>query len=287
MYAVTGSTGQVGGAVVRALRAQGKDVRALIRDESKKSVVEGPGVEAFVASVSDPSHLEQAFERTEGVFIMTPPLYGAVDPRAEHMMILAALKHAALASHTPRVVLLSSIGAQAAEGSGPILKLHDMEEQLLELPLNIVSIRAAYFMENLLPGFGIARESGKLPVMLSPIDRAIPMIATRDIGELAARLLTETWEGKRIIELEGPREYSMQDAAVAFSQLLARPVEASLVPLAEQKPMFLHLGMSEASAESMVEMSAGLESGLIAFEGGAAVEHRKGTTTLEQVFEGR
>ncbi len=287
MYAVTGSTGQVGGAVVRALRAQGKGVRALVRDESKGGPLKALGAEPFAASVEDASRLEMAFEHTEGVFVMTPPLYESQDPRTEHALALAAICHALQAAHVPKVVFLSSEGAEQAEGTGAILKLHDMEQELFALPIDAASIRAALFMENFLPLLGRVKETGKLPVTIEPLDRARPMIATEDIGGLGARLLTERWSGKRTVELEGPRQYSIRDVAAVLGRELGLTVEAELVPPEHRQAMYEGLGLTTGAAADMVEMAAGFSSGLIGFHGGEGVEHVQGTTALEDVFRGR
>ncbi|RRA47925.1 NmrA family NAD(P)-binding protein [Acidipila sp. EB88] len=284
MYAVTGSTGQVGGAVVRALLAQGRQVRALLRDPAKAAALQQAGAETFVVDMEDPSHVEQAFTGVEGVFVMTPPLLSAPDPRGEHEMMLATITHALQAAHVPRVVFLSSIGAELDEGTGPILKTHDMEQALFALPLEKAAIRAAYFMENLVPAYGHAKESGHLPVLIEPLDKSLAMVATRDIGELAAELLTAEWTGQRILELEGPRQYSMQDAAAVLSRQAAREIVPVLVPREQRAAMFEQFGASPKAAEDMVEMSDGMSQGLIAFAGGAGIEHQQGATTLEQVF---
>ncbi len=287
MLAVTGSTGNVGGAVARALLAAGKQVRALARNRGKASELEALGAEVFEASIEDPSRLEVAFEGTEGVFVMTPPLLQAPDPRTENRLALAGIKHALQASHVPKVVFLSSIGAQHAEGTGLILKAYDMEQELSPLPIAAASIRAAFFMENLLPVAGIAREHGRLPLLYEPLDRPMPMVATEDIGRLAAQLLVENWEGKRTIELEGPRKYSMLDAARIYAEVLGRPVEAVVVPGSERMTMLTGIGMTHAAAEDMVEMVEGFRDGNVAFEGDKRIEHTQGSTTLETLLRGK
>ncbi len=285
MYVVTGSTGQVGGAVMRALLAEGKPVRALLRDEAKAAAIGALGAEPFLASVEDASRLEIAFEGAEAVFIMTPPLLQAPDPRGEHAMALATIQHALQAAHVKKVVFLSSVGAQHAEGTGAILKLYDMEQALFGLPFDAASIRACYFMENLVPLLPHVKESGQLPVVIEPLDSEIPMVATRDIGALAARLLTEEWNGQRTIEFEGPKAYSMNEAAAVFTKVLGRPVEAMLVPREARKAMYEQFGIAPGASETMVEMADGFNSGLVAFAGGDGVEHMQGTTTLEEVLQ--
>lgn len=284
MYAVTGSTGQVGQAVVRSLIAQGKQVRALYRDQAKAEELRTMGAEPVLASVEDASALESAFRGVEGVFVMTPPFYRSHDPRNENEIALAALAHALRAAHVPKAVLLSSVGAQHDRGTGAILKLYDMERELTVLNVCAASIRAAFFMENFKPIFAHAKDSGKLPVSIEPLDREIAMVATKDIGEEVAQRLIHGWPGQLTVELEGPRRYSMNDAAEILGKIAGRTIQAEVIPPADRQGFYESVGFTKASAATMVEMAHGFNTGLVDFEGGKA-EHRKGKTTLEEVFE--
>ncbi len=286
MYAVVGSTGQVGGAVVRELRRQGCGVRALLRNGAKAEALKALGAEPFVTDFEDAAHVEIAFEGVEGVFFMLPPLLEAFDPRSENRMILAVAHHALQASHVPKIVLLSSIGAHLSAGTGLILKTHAMEQTLLPVDIPTAAIRAATFMDNLRPLLGHIRESGVWPTPLEKLDQPLGWVATEDIGKLAARLLTEPWDAKRTLELEGPRPYSMREAAAIVGQALGRPVEAQTIPREGRVPMFEQFGMSAASAADMVEMMDGFDAGTLAFEGGENIEQVRGETTLEQWLDG-
>ncbi len=286
MYAVVGSTGQVGGAVARALLADGREVRAILRDEAKGAKLRELGAELYQTSVEDAAHLEIAFEGVEGVFLMIPPLLDAPDPRSENKMIVAAAVHALQASHVPRVVLLSSIGAHLAEGTGLILKAHDLEEAIFPIGMPVASIRAASFMDNLKPMLGHIRETGTWPTPLEQLDRPMEMVATEDIGKLAARILTEPWGGNRILEFEGPRAYSMHESAAILSKAMGRPVEAQTIPAGQRAPMFEQFGMSPQAAADFLEMESGMDAGTLAFEGGDGIEHTRGETTFEQWLEG-
>lgn len=283
MYVVVGSTGKVGGVVAQTLLSQGKQVRALVRDESKAASLKEKGAELFTAALEDGSQLEAAFHNVEGVFVMTPPYLNAPDPLIENRMALAAIKHALLAAHVPKVVFLSSVGAEHDRGTGAILKLHEMEQEIFSLSMNAASVRAAYFMENFLPLAGLAKETGNLFASLDPVDKTIPMVATKDIGELCAKLLVDMWQGHRIIELEGPQQYSVKDAASVLSKTLGRTVTPLLLPQEERKGFYEKAGFTSKAADTMTEMADGFNSGLISFTGKGA-DHVRGTTTLEEVL---
>jgi uncharacterized protein YbjT (DUF2867 family) len=72
MYAITGITGQVGGAMARTLLAGEKPIRAVVRDIEKGRAWEAKGCEIAVAHMEDATLLTAAFEDMEGVFILPP-----------------------------------------------------------------------------------------------------------------------------------------------------------------------------------------------------------------------
>ncbi len=105
---------------------------------------------------------------------------------------------------------LSSYGAQVPEGTGPVAGLHSSEQKLNAIgDLNVLHLRAAYFMENHLQAIGMIREMGVFGSALLP-DVSLPMIATRDVGDYAAqRLLHLDFSGRQTRELLGERDSSM------------------------------------------------------------------------------
>lgn len=60
MYAITGITGKVGGALGRALLADGRPVRAVVRDANKGEEWAARGCEVVCAGLEDASALRAA-----------------------------------------------------------------------------------------------------------------------------------------------------------------------------------------------------------------------------------
>jgi NAD(P)H dehydrogenase (quinone) len=204
MYAITGITGQVGGAVAEALLAQGHAVRAVLRNPAKAQAWKARGCEIALADIDDVAALSQAFWNVDGVFVLLPPVFDPSPGFAEGKAAIAALHGALAAAQPPRIVGLSTIGAQATQPN-LLNVLGMMEASFSELPLPVTFLRAAWFMENALWDVPAARDEGVLRSFLQPLDKAFPMVATRDVGRLAAALLQETWAGKRVVEIEGPQ----------------------------------------------------------------------------------
>jgi len=183
------------------------------------------------------------------------------------------------------VVYLSSIGAHREKGLGLITQCHILEQELSTVSRPNAFIRAAWFMENSQWDIDSAREKGEIASFLDPLDRPFPMVATGDIGGLAARILQQDWIDNRYLELEGPRRYSQLDAAGTWSRLLHRPVVAKPVPREEWDMFFQQQGTSQDRTAPRIEMLDGFNSGWIDFEGNST-EHVQGTRTLEEVFRG-
>jgi uncharacterized protein YbjT (DUF2867 family) len=122
------------------------------------------------------------------------------------------------------VVTLSSIGADKTEKTGPVVGLHYLEQQLNGIEqLNVLHLRASYFMENTLAQIGIIRNTGMTVGPLRP-DLKLPMIATRDIGEAAASaLLNLDFRQKQTRELLGQRDINMSEVAQIIGKKIGKP----------------------------------------------------------------
>ena len=280
MFAITGITGQVGGAVARALIGSGHKVRAVVRDAEKGKAWTQQGCEVAVARLDDAAALTKAFNGAEGVFFLLPPVFDPTPGFAEARRVIEAV-HEALAAVKPgKVVSLSTIGAQARQPN--LLQQHGLQEQSLgSLPLPITFLRAAWFMENAAWDVEPARTTGVIPSFLQPLDKPVPMIATADVGRVAAELLLETWTGRRVVELEGSRP-TPNEVAAAFARLLGRDVRMEAVPRETWEALFLSQGMKNPTPR--IQMLDGFNQGWISFEGGEA-ESRKGTVPLETVLQ--
>jgi uncharacterized protein YbjT (DUF2867 family) len=282
MYAVTGITGQVGGAVARTLMAQGENVRAVARDASNAAPWVERGCDLAIAEMSDAAALTRAFAGADGVFVLIPPIFDPSPGFTEAGAVISAVRDALAEARPARTVCLSTVGAQATQPN-LLNQLANMERELGALDLPIAFLRAAWFMENAAWDVASARE-GAIRSFLQPLDRAIPMVATADIGATAARLLRDRWVGRRIVELQGPAPVSPNDLAAIFGQLLDRPVTAQAVSRAEWEALFRTQGMRNPAPR--IQMLDGFNQGWLSFEGGEGVEAVTGATTLETVVRG-
>jgi NAD(P)H dehydrogenase (quinone) len=282
MYAITGITGQVGDAVARKLLAEGANVRAVARDTRRAAPWVERGCELAIAEMSDAPALVRGFAGADGVFVLIPPIFDPSPGFAEAGAVISAVRDALAKTRPARTVCLSTVGAQARQPN-LLNQLAMMERELGTLDLPIAFIRAAWFMENAIWDVPSARE-GAIQSFLQPLDHAIPMVATADIGTTAARLLQERWVGRRVVELQGPAPVSPNELATVLGGQLGRSVRAHVVPREEWEALFRTQGMRNPTPR--MQMLDGFNQGWLSFEGGEGVEAVTGATTLETVVRG-
>jgi uncharacterized protein YbjT (DUF2867 family) len=280
MYAITGVTGKVGGAVARNLLAAGRPVRAVLRNQSKAQAWADRGCDIALAEMGDAAALTAAFRGAEAVFILPPPVFDPAPDFPEVRAVIAAVNAALVAARPARVVHLSTIGAQARQPN--LLSQQGLVEQALrQLTTPVTILRPAWFMENFAWDVAGARDEGALSSFLQPLDRAIPMAATADIAREAADLLMQPWGKGRIVELMSA-EVSPDAAAATFAKIFGRNVAARAVPRENWGSLFKAQGMRDPMPR--IQMLDGFNEGWLAFEDPTRVV--QGSTTLETVLRG-
>src|SRR5580692_11471367 len=237
MYAITGITGKVGGALAATLLAAGLPVRAVVRDATKGAAWAARGCEVAVAEMGNAAALTAALSGAEAVFILPPSEFDPEPGFPEAKRVIAAVTAALAEARPGKVVCLSTIGADAPH-ENLLTQRTLMEQSLEEIGLPVTFLRPGWFMENALWDVASARDEGVLRSFLQPADKLFPMVATQDVGALAAALLREDWSGTRVVELEGPARISPDDLARVFAKVLKRPVGVETIPRESWEQMF-------------------------------------------------
>jgi uncharacterized protein YbjT (DUF2867 family) len=211
---------------------------------------------------------------------MLPPIFDPSPGFPEARAMIAALRTSLLQAAPAKVVVLSTIGAEATEPN-LLNQLGLLEQALADLPMPISFLRAAWFMENAEWDVATAREAGVIHSYLQPLDKPFPMIATEDVGRTAAELLLEDSNGHRVVELEGPRRVTPNDLAEAFARALGWPVKADVVPHDRWEGLFLKQGMGNPAPR--IQMLDGFNAGWIDFPR-RGTEARRGIVTIDQAI---
>jgi uncharacterized protein YbjT (DUF2867 family) len=213
--------------------------------------------------MEDASSLAAAFDGATGVFILPPSEFDPAPDFPEARAVIDAVSTALLTARPKKVVCLSTIGAQAGE-SNLLTQRTLMEQALRDMPMPVTFLRPGWFMENAAWDIASARDEGVIASYLQPLDHPVPMVATADVGRVAAELLRQTWSGVRIVELAGPRRVSPNDLASAFARVLERPVRAEIVDRQTWEALFRSQGMEHPLPR--MRMLDGFNQGWIDFE---------------------
>lgn len=255
MHIILGGTGRVGSAVAMALIAQGEPVTIVTRQPARADEWRRRGARAAIADVHDEAALRRVFEQGERLFLLNPPADPATDTDVEERRTVDAISAALAGSGLSKIVAQSTYGARPGERCGDLTTLHYMEQALQAQPIPFSIVRGAYYMSNWDYSVETAKTSGAIHTLL-PADLQLPMVAPRDLGRVAARLLTEPVERVGLHHVEGPDRYSPSDVGAAFAEALGRAVDVVSVPRASWRETFESMGFSAPAAESYARMTA-------------------------------
>jgi len=277
-YVILGASGNTGSIIADSLLSEGKKVRVVGRDAERLQRFVRKGAEAFTGEVSDAVALTRAFRGARAAYLMLPPITSREDQERESDAIAKAVSESGLSY----AVHLSSYGAHVPKGTGPVTGLHSSEQKLNAIGgLNVLHLRAAYFMENNLAAIRMIQEMGIFGHALLP-DLKLPMVATRDVGNYAAqRLLDMDFSGKPTRELLGERDLSMAEATAIIARRIGKP-DLSYVqfPYDQVQRVLEEMGMPPKKAAVYIEMFQAINTGVL-----AAQEPRSRENTTATSFE--
>ena len=262
MYVILGASGNTGSIIANSLLSKGRKVRVIGRDAGRLQSFVRKGAEAFTANVSDAAALTKAFSGARAAYLMLPPITSREDQERDSDGIAKAAKESGLLY----AVHLSSYGAHVPEGTGPVAGLHSSEQKLNAINgLNVLHLRAAYFMENNLEAIGMIHAMGVFGHALLP-DLKLPMIATPDVGDYAAqRLLDLDFPGKQTRELLGEQDLSMAEATAIIARGIGKPdLRYEQFPYEQVQQVLEQMGMSPKKAAVYIEMFRSINAGVLA-----------------------
>ncbi len=289
MYVVLGATGNTGSIIANSLLTKGERVRVVGRDASRLARFVRKGAEAFTANVTDAAALTKALTGARAAYLMLPPSLTSLDYRADQERESDSISKALRESGLRYAVFLSSFGAHVPEGTGPIAGLHSAEQKLNAINgLNVLYLRAGYFMENHLAAIGMIQGMGIFGHALLP-ELKVPMIATRDIGEYAAgRILKLDFSGKQTRELLGERDLTMNEVTSIIARGIGKPdLRYVQFPYEQVLQVLMQMGIPPKTAGQFIEMYKAINEGVVAGQESRSEENTTRTsfeTFVQDVF---
>lgn len=267
MYVVTGATSNTGTAVANVLLNRAVPVRVIGRSRERLEAFARRGAEPIVSEPSDRAALARAFEGAKAVYVMLQPGYipESRDFLAYQLAVIDAIASAIVEKRVTRVVALSGWGANYDKVSSPLDGLRVLEARLEAIRgLNTLTLRPGWFMENATGLIQEIAEKGTASGQLRG-DLELPMIATADIGDVAADLLVKgEFIDYSFREVEGPEVLSLNDAAAIIGNLTGHPraVYQQISP-EQSRNELLSRGFSTQMADAIVQMTEDVNAGCI------------------------
>jgi uncharacterized protein YbjT (DUF2867 family) len=265
MIAILGATGNVGGKIAAIVAEKNEPVRLIARTDAHLRPLVKKNVTAYAGDIGNSEFLAKALEGVDAVFTLVPPNPTAPDFLGYADGIGGSIAKAVETAKVKQVVNLSSVGAELEGGGGPITGLHRLEERLNRIKgLNVMHLRAAYFMENLLWNIDLIRSKGIAGSAIRG-DLRFPMIATRDIAAYAAERLTKRdFIGSSVRYLLGQRDLTLVEAAGAIGKGISKPgLPYVMFPYDEAEKGMMSVGLSPDMSKTYVEMARAFNEGKI------------------------
>jgi uncharacterized protein YbjT (DUF2867 family) len=283
---ITGPTGNVGSAVLDHLGTTDVSLRALAHDESKAESLEDRGVEAVVGDFLEPRTLGPALEGASAVLLITP-----INPN-QVTQASNVIKVAKESGNDPRIVRLSVHQASHDAPARNSRQHAEIEVELISSGLPYTLLRPTTFMQNTLMAARTVASEGRIYQPFK--DGRLGMIDTRDIGEVAAKVLIEESHQGKTYTLTGPAAISFYDVAEVLSEVLGKEVSYINVPLEKAKEAMLNMGLSEWRADVLIEYAKAHSEGYSNFTtedferliGHPATSYKEFATDFERVFRG-
>jgi uncharacterized protein YbjT (DUF2867 family) len=225
---VTGATGFIGPKVVHALRAQDRDVRALVRRPAHATQLAAWGVELATGDLTDPASLSAALEGCTHVVHLVAILTGRP---ADFQRVMTQgtkdLVAAAKAAGVERFVLMSALGtSEASKDTVPYYAAKWAEER------EVISSGLEYTIFR--PSFVFGRDGGALPIFMKQV-RYSPLVTVigpglqrsqpiwvEDVAQYVATGLDDARAANRTFELGGPDTVNWNELYLAIAKALGK-----------------------------------------------------------------
>lgn len=261
---VTTPTGTIGRQVLERLVGANADVRAVARTPSSISPTLRGRIDVVEGSHGDAAVIDRALTGADVLFWVAPPNARAPRLEAVYTDFTRPACEAIRRHGVKRIVSISALGrgTPLADRAGLVTASLAMDDLLASTGAAFRALTLPSFMDNLLRQLEPLRTQGVFFGQIEP-GRKLPLCATRDIADAAARLLLDAaWSGRDHLAVLGPEELSPDDMARILTETLRVPVRYQQLPLELSKAGFIRAGMSEVMASGRIDMMWAKNQGL-------------------------
>lgn len=248
---VTGATGNVGGALVRALLQRGVPVRAASSDMRRLESWARQGAETVALDFCNADTFRAALDGCTGLFLMRPPALSRM--RRTLIPFLAAARSLGVR----QVAFLSVQGADRNR----LIPHHAVERALQDGPKDWTLLRPGFFAQNLGDAYrwDIARDAR---LYLPAGAGRVAFVDTRDIADAAAICLLDPGPHQgQAYSLTGAQALSLQEVAQLLSEVLGRPIRYEPASILGYIQHLRRRGSSPGQIAVMTALHVGLRFG--------------------------
>ena len=262
MITVTGPTGGIGSHVVSALLNHDEPVRVVARTPAKLPPEVRERVEVIEGSHRDPEVIDRAMDGARALFWLASSDPAAANPYECYVGFTIPAAAAVVSHQVAHVVTVSALGRGTQRYTGLAAASQAMDDLLRSTGAQLRALTAPSLMDNLLRGVPALRSEGVVRDS-APADLRAPLVARRDIGAVAARLLLDdSWTGQDDLPVLGPQNLSYDDIVRILSEVLDRPVRYERTDVAADERALIGYGFTPGMARAMSAMVRAKHRGL-------------------------
>ena len=261
MIVVTTPTGHIGSKVPNQLVQKNEKVRVLVRDASKLPANIKSKVEIVEGSLDDAATVAKAYSGAEQLFYVIPPGRDYASADDYYMKFGKITCDAIKELKVKRVIYISGTGLGVDKKAGAVFSSSLVEQALKETGAALRTLHCGTFMENVMNSVQSIKMKSAFSTTVKG-DAKVPWVATKDIADAAVKLLLDkTWSGQGSVGVLGPEDLSYNDVALMISEVLGKKISYQAAPASDLKPMMMGFGMSEAAAQSLMEIWNSMNTG--------------------------
>ncbi|MDR6945418.1 NmrA family NAD(P)-binding protein [Mucilaginibacter pocheonensis] len=259
----TGSLGNVAKPLVKKLIAAGHQVTVISTRDDRKGEIEALGATAAIGSVSDAAFLTNAFLGADAVYTMVPPAMGATNMIQNIADAGKAYADAIKNAGVSRVVMLSSVGADADKGTGPVQGVHRVEQIFKQLEgVNITVLRSGFFYVNFFRDIPLIRDRNIFGNNYSGGDK-LALTHPDDLSSAIADNLQVKGNGFEVKYIVSDVATGNQIASL-FGKAIGKPdLTWSEIPDEQLKQGMQGAGMPPELAGLITELGQGVRAGIV------------------------
>jgi uncharacterized protein YbjT (DUF2867 family) len=265
-YVITGSLGNISKPIIIGLAKAGHDVHVITSSADRQAAITQLGAKAHVGRLQDQAFLNGVLAGADAVYTMIPPIWQTTDWRASQRVFATAYAEAITANNIQYVVNLSSVGAHAPNGVGPVSGLYDFEQLLNQISgLHSKHLRPSFFFNNLMAQIPLIKQAGIMGSNYGHGEKLF-LVHTDDIAAVALEeLLALSFKGSGVRYIIGD-ERSGQGIADVLGKAIGKPLAWMEFTDEQQHQGLVQAGLPQTIADGYTEMGHAIRTGLMQYD---------------------